>query len=390
MVRSGLGRGIVVVALLLAAQTSAVGEPDYARELVQQADAATRALRSASYTATLEAIGGVKGRLAEWAGEVKFKRVSAGNPLGAKVRLAGRLQNPGAQPRDQVMTFDGAVIREFFPAESVLLQGDLTTMGAKVLASYRLLLWMALRQPFWDELEGSLELAGQKRVGEVACRAVRVVYKDGSNALMHIGIEDKLPRRFSKTVEIDGHSGTYVFTITKIDRRTAIGDQEFVLTAPAGSSTENYPPLSDQSDQTPTTPDYVSDVYKSAMLYPLRFDSFVAENAGNLKTPQFTKDLESAHKRVTEQWKYHEDRSSTTPGPFGPTHNEHYYEADGLVKVKWLLEAIYAVVFKRAKFCDTMSGGAACLGVRYVGEEAFANLARKTMNGHPWNLLRRQ
>ena len=381
------GISLLATAVLVMAQTPVWAQPDRAREYVKLADAATRALRAATYQAKLETTGALKGKAPEWAGEVKFKKVDADIPLRAKVRLAGKLHNPGAAPVKHVTASDGSMIRELSVTDNVLFQGGVESTGLDVLMSYLRLLVLVLPEPYGDELSGTLTSQGKSSISGAECHVIHVTYQNAASAVLHIGVDDHLLRKVEVSSNIDGEAGSISLTIASIDKVTAIADSEFVLKAPEGCTVKNYP---ERKLDRPVSPDHVVDVYKEAITCPLRFDTFVVENAKLLRTEEFNRDLRAAHDRVVKRWKYHEERSVTTPGFPGPTHNEHYYEAEKFVKVKWFLEAIWAVVFEDKKFAETKSGIAACTGARAWGEEEYARLVLATMNQQPLDLLKRQ
>jgi peroxiredoxin/outer membrane lipoprotein-sorting protein len=167
-----------------------------------------------------------------------------------KLRFRSELQPTGGEkPPPLTFVATGDTIKRLDPARKTLTVADSEDardqLRAEALQCF--LLEYALMKPFGDELEAKeARYEGEKKVGDVDCHVIYVVYQNGSESRWYFGKQDHLPR----CVERIGENGTLVLTLTKLDTQPKIDAGVFQLAAGEGVRTRKFGPLA-QGDLAP-------------------------------------------------------------------------------------------------------------------------------------------
>jgi len=232
---------IIAVLILVTGATVFAGpksSPD-AIQILRDADAATKAVRSITYQAEFFAEGELARRIAPCRGEVttrKKKRKPFDLQWGSQAsptRVRGTVTVPN---HDEPIRFDvGLINREAFLLDDearVCLRGTLPI--ARVPYSPARVLVMreyAVPRPFSDEIRGKLvRHEGVTEIGGVACDVVFVIYKNDSESRWCFGQDDHLPRQVERISE----SGKTVLTLADLRIDPEIGNEVFRPACPTG------------------------------------------------------------------------------------------------------------------------------------------------------------
>ena len=209
----GLG---LVLTLALPTWAAANDEPDL-MQILEKADAATRAVNKVAYDAEFYGVGKIKDRVGRVKGSVKArpgKRSLLGVLTGSsggqvRLRVDGSLQKKGT---DEKIAFkiatDGRQAFCIDETEEVFYQAKLS-QAHKLLSPARSL-WMQEylhATPFSDEMNGKARrYEGIKKIGDVDCHVIYVVYLDNSESRWFFGTEDYLPRGVDRIVKLGSYS----------------------------------------------------------------------------------------------------------------------------------------------------------------------------------------
>ncbi|MFH1419251.1 MAG: TlpA disulfide reductase family protein [Planctomycetota bacterium] len=209
----GLG---LVLTLALPAWAAADDEPDL-MQILGKADAATRAVKKVAYDAEFFGVGELKDKVGRVKGSVKArpgKRSLLGVLTGSgggqvRLRVDGSLQKRGTNEKIAFkIASDGRQVFCIDETEKVFYQAKLS-QAHKLLSPARSL-WMLEylhATPFSDEMNGKARrYEGIKKIGEVDCHVIYVVYLDSSESRWFFGTEDYLPRGVDRIVKLDSDS----------------------------------------------------------------------------------------------------------------------------------------------------------------------------------------
>jgi outer membrane lipoprotein-sorting protein len=205
-------------------------------EILERADAAARAIKSVRYSVTTEVQGGAKGKIPEVQARVAEvgDKTSSEKPrtwIDLKARLA-------EEQRAQTAGFDGKTYWVIdHQTKKIHSSPDMQVIGS--LARLQPLVVMPEFMnpaPFADELGAAKrELLGSRKVGDVDCYEVHIVYTEGMEAVWCFSKKDFLPRsRSEKFKTKDGADASLTKTITQLEVNQPIEDSLFKLSAPAG------------------------------------------------------------------------------------------------------------------------------------------------------------
>lgn len=231
MQRSALGVGV----LLGAACWAAAQTPDV-REVLQQAHAASRAVKAVRYEAKGQADGWLGQRVPAMEGTVTLVAVP-GDPT-PKLRIEAQAVPPGRlEPVALQLTCDGTFVAVAEHGQRVFFRRALP-IGDSLLNSAAAILVREFGSEKALEREmqaASLEYAGREVVGDVECDVVRAVLAgDEGEVRWYFGCADHLPRRVQRFVRNGQDVASITTTIAKLDVNPDIGTTAFQLERPAG------------------------------------------------------------------------------------------------------------------------------------------------------------
>lgn len=231
MQRSALGVGV----LLGAACWAAAQTPD-GREVLQQAQTASRAVKAVRYEAKGQADGWLAQRVPAMEGAVTLVAVP-GDPT-PKLRIEAQVVPPGrSEPVTLQLTCDGTFVAVAEHGQKVFFRRALP-IGDSLLNSAAAILVREFgsEKAFEREVQAtSLEYVGREAVGDVECDVVRAVLAgDEGEVRWHFGRADHLPRRVQRSVRNGQGVASITTTITKLAVNPEVGATAFQLERPAG------------------------------------------------------------------------------------------------------------------------------------------------------------
>lgn len=249
MQRSALGVGV----LLGAACWAAAQTPDV-REVLQQAQAASRAVKAVRYEAKGQADGWLAQRVPAMEGAVTLVPVP-GDPT-PKLRIEAQAVPPGrSEPVPLQLACDGTFVAVAEHGQKVFFRRALP-IGDSLLntAAAILVREFGSEKAFEREMQAaSLEYVGREAVGDVECDVVRVVLAgDEGEVRWHFGCADHLPRRVQRFVRNGQGVASVTTTIAKLEVNPEIGATTFHLDRPAGFTGLGPNDLLDVGGEAPT------------------------------------------------------------------------------------------------------------------------------------------
>jgi thiol-disulfide isomerase/thioredoxin len=241
-------------------------EPDV-KEILQQADTATKAVKAVTYEAEYYGVGAIKDRVTRVKGTLKVKqgkrsvlKAALGLASGSQLfRFEGTVLSPGATDEVPLLiASDGKQAYYINEEEKVLIHGEIPE-AAELL---RVVSVVYMREylyptPFSDEINGKeARYEGTKDIGGVECDVVFIVYRDDSESRWYFGREDHLPRRVDRILgarvidkrtaeesfKIGGEEIATVITIKSLDTSPTFEPGEFRLKRPKGYEIREYKP----------------------------------------------------------------------------------------------------------------------------------------------------
>jgi thiol-disulfide isomerase/thioredoxin len=248
-------------------------EPD-ARELLKEADAATRAVKAVEYEAEFYGTGSVKDRVFRVKGTLKAKPgkrslldAMTGRTGGRQMlRFDGTVQLPGVdEPVAVKVASDGKRVQCINEKTKTFVEGE----SAQVKVFINALNSIYMREylfptPFSDEIEAKVaRYEGTKRVGKVKCDVISVQYQNNSESRWYFGQEDHLPRRVDRIVQAnlwggrlsrDDAAGTaketaYIIKIISLNTQPTLDEDEFTLKRPKGYESRSAGPDDGKEDE---------------------------------------------------------------------------------------------------------------------------------------------
>ena len=217
--------------------------PD-AREILKAAAQAIQGIKSASYSGTFEAVfPGPKSILTK--GSVEMERGGS-----ADATLPGRLRisSEGFGGKQEV-TFDGKIARRLVHEKKLLTEGLVDKGGigvARNSSALTLLFWSLIdAEPLKYERAATFaEYVGLASVDGVICHVVDLQYQvpgtDVQGARWWFSVEDKLPRRFQKTLDMSPVKVIQELRISNLKLGQAIDESSFRIDLPEGYSYQPF------------------------------------------------------------------------------------------------------------------------------------------------------
>lgn len=241
---------VSILVMGIASVAWADDEPDV-KEILKKADAATKALTEVSYEGEFFGEGEIAERMPKIQGKViakKAKKGLIGSMLGGSANLLhfeGKVRPPGM---DEETAFeaatDGKKAYSIDRAQKVFTQGKYPEAGSLLRAGSALLFQEFVHPtPFSDEINAKKAThEGVKKVGDVECDVIYVVYSMGLEARWYFGKEDHLPRRVERMEKGDDGEelGARVQIAKNLNAKPATSESTFRLTAPEGFESKEY------------------------------------------------------------------------------------------------------------------------------------------------------
>lgn len=242
----------------LAAQESSgkgrkdAGDQPNVKEILQRADAATKAVTAVSYQAEFYGEGDLAERLPRLSGSVKAReprRSLLGRMVGSSAKDMFRIEAVERKPsaengRNLKVASDGTRVYRLDEETKSFFTGTLPDAGKLLSPADRLLMIEFLHPtPFRDEINGkSAKYEGRKKISGVECHVIYVVYVNNTESRWFFGIEDYLPRRVDRIVKNDMIEGATILTITALDAAPDLAAADFKLARPKDFAKKQYEP----------------------------------------------------------------------------------------------------------------------------------------------------
>ncbi len=223
-----------------------VGDLTDAATILEQADAAARAVQTASYRIHVEGTGAAKARFPSLEATILSSGWLQGLP--ERFRVEGTVQRPGATaPVEFLAGSDGNVYYLVDHAARVVYED----LESRVMGSYRRAAYTSLvselhhPEPYSEEIASPVrELQGVTEVDGEACYRVRVVYdSEGSNeSIWYFSQKDLLPRRRESRFTMgDEGKGGLVHSIRNLVTEPELDPEVFASILPEGYSKRSTP-----------------------------------------------------------------------------------------------------------------------------------------------------
>ncbi len=224
-----------VCSVLCLALPTRAESPD-PRAILEQADAAVRAIKVIRYEANSEADGLLKSQLDPMRGTVTM--VTTSEPQFPKVLIDAKVMSgQGSEPVPVQIACDGRFATVVHYGEKTYVRRELPA-GIMLLnkALPLLIREFTFKPPFRRELEAvSLKYVGTEKVGDVECDVVHAVYaEDGGEVRWHIGKADHVPRRVRRSFESPVGKTSMTTTVLSLETLPDVEPGLFHLEKPPG------------------------------------------------------------------------------------------------------------------------------------------------------------
>jgi len=236
-------RTVFAAAGVLLVASSALADPPTkgadVTKIVQQADEATRKCESVTYDFRLMALEGALKPIPTVTGQVKaiMGEDMETSPYWVVVDNPNTDGPTGSNPIT-AMACDATNAYLMDYQQKTLLWAPMDGDGANLMNAPRryMMIEYVHPEPFADELKGdSLKLEGTKKIGEVECDVVHVVYAMGQGeAVWYFGQADHLPRRVDRT------GSEFALELTNVNAKVKLKAEQLALKAPEGFATTEY------------------------------------------------------------------------------------------------------------------------------------------------------
>ncbi|HKQ49221.1 MAG TPA: redoxin domain-containing protein [Phycisphaerae bacterium] len=225
-------------------------EPDVPA-ILKAVDSATKALTEVSYDAEFHAEGENAEQYPLVKGKVELREAKKGligSMFGGGANLLhfkGKFQPPGSEEELQFESAcDGKNVYAIDFAQEVFTQGKYPEASRILAPGLRLYMQEYVHAtPFSDEINAkSAKHESVKKVGDVECDVIYVVYSEGVEARWFFGKKDHLPRRvermdFSEEGEL---KAALILVVKNLDTKPGLSDAAFRLDAPEGYKSKEF------------------------------------------------------------------------------------------------------------------------------------------------------
>lgn len=236
-------RAVIASAGILLVASSVLADPPAKKadvtKIVQKADEATRKCKSVTYDYRLMALEGAANPIPTMTGQAKaiMGESMETSPYWVEVDNPATDGPTGSNPMT-VMGNDGINAYSMNYEQKSLIWAPIDGDGARLLSAPRrfMMIEFVHPEPFLDELNGqTLTLEGTKKIGDIECDVVRVVYADDmGEAVWYFGQADHLPHRVDRT-----NSG-FSLELSNINGKAKLKADEFAIKAPDGFNTTEF------------------------------------------------------------------------------------------------------------------------------------------------------
>lgn len=228
---------------------SAKDDPKHqeAVEILKKVDAATKAVKLVSYSATSKGTGWVATRLPTVEGQVVMSGEKSESAL-SKMRISCKVQAPeSSETRTLTAGYDG---EEFYLIDDAkkMVYADLDpqVMGS----DGRIIQSLVMREfshptPFSDEINSvKAEIQGTEKIGDEECWQIHVLYRPTLEAIWYFSKKDHLPRRVDRVnTNASGEKGAAQLTLTDLKVDPKFPEDPYKLVVPEGyEKTDEFAP----------------------------------------------------------------------------------------------------------------------------------------------------
>lgn len=225
-------------------------EPDVPA-ILKATDSATKALTEVSYDAEFHAEGENAEQYPRVKGKVELREAKKGligSMFGGGANLMhfkGKFQPPGSEEELQFESAcDGKNVYAIDFAQEVFTQGKFPEANRILAPGLRLYMQeYVLATPFSDEINAkSAKHEGVKKIGDVECDVIYVVYSKGVEARWFFSKKDHLPRRVERMLigEEGEDLGATILVVKNLDIKPGLSDAAFRLEAPEGYKSKEF------------------------------------------------------------------------------------------------------------------------------------------------------
>ncbi len=216
-----------------------------AEEIIKKVDAATKAVKTVQYHASLEATGFLKSRFPSRQGTVTIGSKSEDGVRRARFEV-GIPASDTAKANTITTGCDGDEYYLINPEKKMVYADiDPAVVGSAGGFAKRLHMREFTHDtPFTDEINSKAEVTGTQVVGGEECYQIHVVYKDKSESIWCFSKKDYLPRRREQVAKRpDGEKGGLIHTITKLNANPKYSEDTFKYEVPEGfTKTDEFAP----------------------------------------------------------------------------------------------------------------------------------------------------
>ncbi|TWT46068.1 Thiol-disulfide oxidoreductase ResA [Phycisphaerae bacterium RAS1] len=231
------------------------GDPD-PREIMKQADDATKALKGFAYKAEFWVEGAGADRNPKASGTVVGER-AADEKSGFKARVDGTMKAPAS---DETVKFtvaaDGERVVVIEDREKQFVFAKQSQAGPLLQFAGLLLMQEFVHEtPFTDEIKAeTIKHEGTKAIGDVECDVIAVTYAEGQGeARWYIGRKDHLPRRADRIQKTpEGEASTRIMQLTGLDLKPDLKPAQFKPAKPEGYAEKDLAKMMGGDDEPET------------------------------------------------------------------------------------------------------------------------------------------
>ncbi len=233
---------IATASVLLVASSVLAGPPEKGKdvtEIVRAVDETTKKCEQITYDWRFMPLDSASTTIKSASGQAKaiMADTMEDSPFWVEVDNPNTDGPIGSNPITTV-SFDGTNFYQLDYNKKQLQWGSPDTGAAALVgvAQRYMMIEFVHPTPFSDELNGeSLKLEGTKKIGEVECDVVHVVYAESQGeARWYFGQKDHLPHR------VDRISGGYAVELSNVNPKVKLKAADFALKAPEGFKTSEY------------------------------------------------------------------------------------------------------------------------------------------------------
>lgn len=218
-----------------------------AREILKQADEATKNAPAVRYDFDFRATGAIESRAPKGKGTVILSgKVKNPTDFFAKARFEIKMQPPGSSDEmEYTVVTDGDKFALIDPkAKKIYEDIDPSVLGRRgsVIQNFGMREY-SHPQPFSDEIKGDyVELRGEKDIGGEKCHEIHVIYAGGQGeAVWFFSVKDHLPRRVERLNLAGPGSGSTELELHNLSVDPKFTVDPFTVVVPEGFTKTDDP-----------------------------------------------------------------------------------------------------------------------------------------------------